>query len=335
MLAMYTILDGFDLGAGIATLFISKSEEDRQSILRSIGPYWDGNEVWILAAGGTLYFAFPKLYASSFSGFYLPLMMVLWLLMLRALGIEFRHLSKNEMWKSFWHTVFGCSSLLLAVFLGAALGNVVRGVPLNAEGYFFEPLWTTFTVVPDAGILDWFTVLMGVVALCTLAVHGGNYIAMKTEGELQQRARTFAGLVWWGMAATSVLALAAVTFVQPNTFWNYSAHVWGWIFPFGGLAGLVGVPVFLKRGKDKAAFVSSSLFIGSMLASTAFGLFPYVLPASTSLQYGLTVYNTIAPAYGLGVGIVWWCVGMALATGYFTYLYRSFKGKVNLDEHGY
>src|SRR3990172_2604530 len=172
MLIMYVILDGFDLGAGIIHLFAAKNENERRSVLKAIGPVWDGNEVWILASGGVLYFAFPKVYASSFSGFYLPLMMVLWLLMLRGIGIELRNHLQNSMWKSFWDVVFAIASSLLAIFFGAALGNVVRGVPLNEEGYFFEPLWTTFTIVPESGILDWFTVLLGLVAFFTLTVHG-------------------------------------------------------------------------------------------------------------------------------------------------------------------
>src|SRR4030095_17003368 len=140
MIAAYVVLDGFDLGAGIIYLIVGKTGDERRKVLRSIGPVWDGNEVWLLAAGGTLYFAYPKLYASSFSGFYLPLMMVLWLLMLRGVGLELRSHSENPLWQSFFEFIFSVSSLLLAIFFGAAIGNVVRGVPLNPEGYFFEPL---------------------------------------------------------------------------------------------------------------------------------------------------------------------------------------------------
>ena len=184
MVAVYVLLDGFDLGAGAVHLFIAKTDDERRTVLRAIGPVWDGNEVWLLAAGGTLYFAFPLLYASSFSGFYLPLMMVLWLLMLRAIGIEFRTHIEEPVWKGFFDAIFGVSSILLAIFFGAALGNVVRGVPLNADGYFFEPLWTNWRVGAQNGILDWYTVICGVVALVTLVVHGSLYLAIKTEGEL-------------------------------------------------------------------------------------------------------------------------------------------------------
>src|SRR6201993_1268601 len=146
MVAAYVVLDGFDLGAGVIYLTAARTANERRAILRAIGPVWDGNEVWLLAAGGTLYFAFPLLYASAFSGFYLPLMLVLWLLILRAVGIEFRAHVENPVWQSFFDFVFWISSTLLAIFFGAALGNVIRGVPLAPDGYFFEPLWTNFRV---------------------------------------------------------------------------------------------------------------------------------------------------------------------------------------------
>jgi len=175
MLAVYVVLDGFDIGAGIVYLLVGRTGRERRIVLRSIGPVWDGNEVWLLAAGGTLYFAFPLLYASSFSGFYLPLMMVLWLLMLRAIGIEFRTHLDDPVWQSFLDVTFSAASVLLAIFFGAALGNVVRGVPLGSDGYFFEPLFTNWRVGPAPGILDWYTVLTGVVALATLTMHGSTW----------------------------------------------------------------------------------------------------------------------------------------------------------------
>ena len=196
MVAAYVVLDGFDLGAGVIYLFAARTSQERQTIMRAIGPVWDGNEVWLLAAGGTLYFAFPLLYASSFSGFYLPLMMVLWLLMLRGIGIELRAHMDNPVWRGFFDFIFCGSSALLAIFFGAALGNVVRGVPLGPDEYFFEPLWTNFRVGSQNGILDWYTILTGVIALVTLTAHGSLYIAMKTEGDLNRRARAAALWAW-------------------------------------------------------------------------------------------------------------------------------------------
>src|SRR2546429_8450259 len=148
MLAGYVVLDGYDIGAGIVHLLVARSDLEREQILKSIGPFWDGNEVWLIAGGGTLYFAFPGLYASSFSGFYLPLMIVLWLLMLRGISIEVRAHMNNPVWRGFFDVIFSVSSGLLAIFFGAALGNVIRGVPLGADGYFFEALWTNFQLGP-------------------------------------------------------------------------------------------------------------------------------------------------------------------------------------------
>jgi cytochrome bd ubiquinol oxidase subunit II len=192
MIAVYVVLDGFDLGAGIVHLFVARTEARAAAGAGSIGPVWDGNEVWLLAGGGTLYFAFPALYASSFSGFYLPLMMVLWLLILRGIAIEFRNHIDSLVWQPFWDVVFGGASALLAIFFGAALGNVVRGVPLDRAGEFFLPLWTNFGIGREVGILDWYTALVAVAAFAALTVHGALWVALKTDGELEQRARKVA-----------------------------------------------------------------------------------------------------------------------------------------------
>ncbi|MBE0556146.1 MAG: cytochrome d ubiquinol oxidase subunit II [Proteobacteria bacterium] len=336
MVAMYVVLDGFDLGAGIIHLFVARNRAERRTILSAIGPVWDGNEVWLLAAGGTLFFAFPQLYASSFSGFYLPLIMVLWLLILRALGIEFQHQIHHPLWKTFWDGAFSAASILLAVFFGAALGNVVRGVPIDADRYFFEPLWTTFTVVPSAGILDWFTVLMGVVAYSTLLTHGANYISLKTEGDLQRRARRAASWGWYALVATSLLALIATSSIRPEIWDNYGTFVWGWIFPLIGLGGTIGMFVFNRRGDDLKSFLSSSAFIIGMLASTAFAAYPVLLKSSLDPAFSLTVANAKAQDYGLSVGFVWWILGLLLTAGYFIFVYRSFRGKVTVSgENGY
>ena len=331
MIAIYVVLDGFDLGAGIIHLMVARTNAERRTVLRSIGPVWDGNEVWLLAGGGTLYFAFPALYASSFSGFYLPLMMVLWLLILRAISIEFRNHIDSRVWQPLWDVVFSGASALLAVFFGAALGNVVRGVPLDTTGGFFLPLWTDFTPGRDAGILDWYTVTVGVAALLTLTVHGALWVAMKTEGPVEERARRVAARVWWGVAAATVLITLASFAIQPQLRLSFDAQPWGYIFPLLALVGLIGMR--LMRGAQ--AFLCSGLFIIGMLTSAAFGVFPYVLPSNADPTMGLTVYNAAAPAYGLKVGLAWFIPGMLLATGYFVYVYRHFAGKVRLEEEGY
>jgi len=336
MIAIYVLLDVFDLGAGAIHLFVAKTDDERRQVLASIGPVWDGNEVWLLAAGGTLYFAFPALYASGFSGFYLPLMMVLWLLILRGASIEFRNHIKSAVWDPLWDFLFCASSLLLAVFFGAALGNVVRGVPLDNSGYFFEPLWTNFRLGDETGILDWYTILVGVLALVALVMHGGLWVQMKTSGPVSSRAGKLAGQVGW-IAVALTAVVTAVTFrIQPQVMENFTTWPWGLIFPLLAVAGIAGVLFELRKRDERKAFLASCMYLTGMLTSVVFGLYPMVLPARNPV-YSLTVAGAKAGAYGLKVGLIWWVLGMILAAGYFTYVYRSFAGKVVVDKdsHGY
>jgi cytochrome d ubiquinol oxidase subunit II len=215
MMTAYVVLDGFDLGIGVLHLFVARTEEEREGLLRVIGPVWDGNEVWLLAGGGTLYFAFPLLYASGFSGFYLPLMIVLWLLIGRGIGIELRGHMESRVWRGMFNGSFGIASALLTVMFGAALGNVIRGVPLQRDGFFFLPLWTDWNVGPSPGILDWYTVIAGVVALVALALHGAHYAALKTSGEINLRARRAAARLFPALVLLTAISLAATLVIRP------------------------------------------------------------------------------------------------------------------------
>jgi cytochrome d ubiquinol oxidase subunit II len=328
MLACYVVFDGFDLGAGIVHLFVGRQDAERQAVIRSIGPVWDGNEVWLLAAGGTLYFAFPALYATSFSGFYLPLMMVLWLLILRGCSIELRSHVDSEAWRPFWDVVFSFSSALLAIFFGAALGNVVRGVPYDESGRFFEPLWTDFRPLGETGILDWYTILVGLAAFAALAMHGALWVALKTHDPIAARARRAARLAWVGTAVLTAAVTATTMRLQPQVLVNLERYPWGWAFPALSLAGLAGVWWCSLRRSDGRAFLSSAAFLVGMLGSAAFGIYPYVLPSVTGPERALTVTSAAAGEYGLRVGLVWWLIGMALVAAYFTFTYRRFAGRV-------
>ena len=335
MLAAYVVLDGFDLGAGVIYLLVARTGDERRKVLRAIGPVWDGNEVWLLAAGGTLYFAFPQLYASSFSGFYLPLMIVLWLLILRGIGIEFRIHIDNPVWQGFFDVVFFGASTLLTIFFGAALGNVIRGVPLGPDGYFFEPLWTNFRVGVDNGILDWYTVMAGVIGLITLTVHGALYVAVKTEGEMNARARRIAIFLWPVQVLLTVVSLIATRYIKPGIMDNYAKHSIGILVPVVVASSLAMIIWAIPKGKEKLAFIGSCLYVTGMLVGAAFALYPTVLPASTGSANDLTIYNSAAGHHGLVVGVVWWSLGMALALGYFVFIYSMFKGKVQLEGEGY
>ena len=328
MLIGYVVLDGFDLGAGTLHLLAARTENERRLVLQSIGPVWDGNEVWLLAAGGTLFYAFPLLYASSFSGFYLPLMMVLWLLVFRALGIEFRLHVENAIWRDFFDGMFSLASLLLVVLFGAALGNVMRGVPLGADHYFFLPLWTNFLPGPNPGALDWYTVLCAVVTVAAVSVHGALYVILKTEGGLNARMRRIASTGIPVLALLTFVSLAASIAVRPQLLDNYRADAVGWIIPALVAAGLIGMWRFTRTGKERNAFLSSCLYIVSMLAGAAFALYPVLLPSSGDPANNLNIHNAASGPLSLSIGLWWWGAGMLIALGYFVLVYTMFRGKV-------
>jgi cytochrome d ubiquinol oxidase subunit II len=332
MLAMYVLFDGFDLGAGAIHPFVATSESNKRLLYRAIGPVWDGNEVWLLAAGGTLFFTFPPVYASGFSGFYLPLTIVLWLLMLRGLALELRAHMPGTVWAGLWDGAFFLGSALLAVFFGAALGNVIRGVPLDAEGNFFEPLWTDFNPTSQTpGVLDWYTVLVGLLALAALVMHGSHFIAMKTEDEVNARCRRLARGALWATAGLTILATAATFAIRPSLLSSFATRPWGVIFPLLAIGGLAGVWWSHHKLQDGRSLMASGAYLAGMLTSAAFAVYPALLPA-VDPAYSLTVFNSAAPIYGLLVGLVWWVIGMGLAGMYFVLIYRLFRGKVRVGD---
>jgi cytochrome d ubiquinol oxidase subunit II len=336
MITAYVVLDGFDLGAGILHLIVGKTNGERELVLRSIGPVWDGNEVWLIAGGGTIYFAFPSLYASAFSGFYLPLMIVLWLLIARAIGIEFRARLPEPVWRNFFDGLFAISSALLAIFFGAALGNVMRGVPMGADHLFFEALWTNWRVGVHPGILDWYSVLTAVVALVALTVHGALYLTLKNSGPLAERARRIAVVASPVLAIVTIASLVATIVIRPELTRNFSDHPAWFVIPAIVAATLVGIPWATLRNAERSAFVASTLYLIAMLAGAAVGLYPDVLPASTAAGNSLTIHNASSSAHVLQVGLYWWLPGIAIAIGYFTFIYRMFRGKTETqEEHGY
>jgi cytochrome d ubiquinol oxidase subunit II len=304
-------------------------------MLRTIGPVWDGNEVWLMASGGTLYFAFPLLYASAFSGFYLALMIVLWLLIMRGCAIELRMQIPMGVWKSFFDGLFFFSSALLAIFFGAALANVIRGVPIQADGYFFLPLWTNWQIGVEPGILDWYTVMGGVMAFVALAVHGALYLAVKTEGDLQQRAREAGRKLWVVLLLLTIMSLPASVIARADMLNNYRNYPVLFIVPLMVLLSLLGIIYFIRKSADRNAFACSCAYLAIMLVGAAIGLYPRLLPATTGAANDITVENALSGPHTLHVGLIWWSFGMLLAVGYFIFVYRMFRGKVSLDGGGY
>jgi cytochrome d ubiquinol oxidase subunit II len=306
-------------------------------VLAAIGPVWDGNEVWLIAAGGVLFMAFPRAYSAAFSGFYMSLMIVLWLLILRGVAIEFRAHHSNPLWREFCDTVFSLASTLLAVVFGTSLGNLVRGVPLDKTGLLSMPLFTDFRTGREPGIFDWYTVLVGLFTLTVLAGHGALYLVWRTTGPVQARSQTCARRAWVAVIPLWLVVTLATLRVQAEVFTNLIARPWSVVFILLTFAGLGGVFHFMRQRRELAAFLSSTAFLVGHLAATMAGNYPFWLRSTIDASYGLTAANTASSRYGLQVGLAWWIVGITLAAGYYVYLFRSIRGKVELtpDGHGY
>ena len=335
MIVGYVVFDGFDLGVGVLHLFLVRNETERQATLRSIGPVWDGNEVWLIAGGGTLYFAFPLLYASAFSGFYLPLMIVLWLLVLRGISIELRNHIDVGVWRALLDGVFGLASTLLAIFYGAALANVLRGVPLKADGYFFLPLWTNWQPGISPGILDWYTVIGGLVALVALTLHGALWLTIKVSGQLERRARNLVTPLWLVLIALTAVSLVATVAVRPESLHNYNTYPISYIVPLGVVVSLFLLWYWNRKAQPVKAFLASSVYLFFMLAGACWSVYPSLLPATTGTQNDITLTRALSGQHTLSVGLAWWTFGMILAVGYMVFVYSRFKGKVDVAESGH
>jgi cytochrome d ubiquinol oxidase subunit II len=294
MVAIYVVLDGFDLGVGALHLVLARNEQEREQTTAAIGPVWNGNEV---------------------SGLYFGLIIVLWLLVGRGLALELRHQLDNPLWRSACDTVFSFSSAALALVFGVALGNVVRGVPLGADGYFGLPLFQ---------ILNWYALLIGVFGLVTLCAHGAHFLAWRATGELGSRARRAARQLWIAEAVLFVVLIVPTVTVRDEMLSNLIDHPWTLIFPLLAVGSLAGMFVMQRAGRWLAAFVASGLFIVGMLTTMAAGLYPNVLPAHDARPHSLTIDNAAAGDHTLQTAIVWWPVGMALAAVYFVLAYRFF-----------
>jgi cytochrome bd ubiquinol oxidase subunit II len=327
MLTVYVVLDGFDFGAGMAHLVAARSDDERRTVLAAIGPVWDGNEVWLITSGGVLVFAFPRAYAVAFSGFYLPLTIVLWLLVVRGLSIEFRAQWDNRLWRAFLDASFALSSTVLAFVLGVALGNVVRGVPLGADGDFMAPLFG------DGGALDPYTLLVGLFAVAALTAHGAAYLAWKCEGELQARSRRLLRRALLVVAVVLVVVTVGTGRTQPALFASFAQRAWAWPLPLAAVASLALVWRWSSAARDRAAFLASSAFLVALLGATAASLYPVILRSTIDARFDVTAAAAATGNHALAVGLIWWIPALALAVAYFAYLFRSFAGKVRASRH--
>jgi cytochrome d ubiquinol oxidase subunit II len=315
MIAAYAVLDGFDLGVGALYRILARTDAEREQATEAIGPIWNGNEVWLIAGGGTLFLAFPKAYAAAFSGLYFALILVLWLLVGRGLGIELRHQVDSPLWRTACDTVFWVSSALLALAFGVALGNVLRGVPIGADGYFHMALFD---------ILNWYALAIGAFALVVLCTHGATFLAAFTAGPLAERAGRLARRLWWAQVALAV-ALAYPSYsVREGMLTAFGDHPWRIVFPVLSAAALAAQFAWGRSGNWRRAFAASCAVVAGLLATAAASLYPHILPAREGRPFGLTVDNAASSDHALTVALYWWPVGIGLAVVYFTLSYRHF-----------
>jgi cytochrome d ubiquinol oxidase subunit II len=328
MMTAYVVLDGYDLGAGALHAYVARTDQERRQVLAAIGPYWDGNEVWLLATGGALFVAFPPVLASGLSGFYFAIFLVLWSLIVRGISIEFRSHLEHPLWRSAWDFLFCAASAVLPILFGAALGNLIRGLPIDRDGHFALALFTDFTARPPVGILDWYTILAGVFGLLAIAGHGATFLAWKTDGEVLARSRKAATWLYGGVAVLWPLLTVLTRYVNTDLFPSLRSRPLAWLSALVALGGLVTVGLALRRRRDLEAFLGSCGFLGGMLAATAASIFPVMLRSVGGAGESLTAYNASVQTTSLRIAFSWWIVGFPLAILYFVTLFRIHRGKV-------
>ncbi len=325
LLAGYAVLDGFDLGVGVLNLF-TRDEGERRLMMNTIGPVWDGNEVWLLTAGGALFAAFPAVYATAFSGFYLAFMLVLVALIFRAVAFEFRGKVDSARWRRWWDLAFGVGSLVPAMIYGVAVGNLLRGLETDAAG-------RVLTTLP--GLLNPFALLVGLTGLALFVLHGATWLAIKTDGPPAERARRQAAWAWIAVIALYAVATAASYFQSPFLFERWFVHPRTWILFAALLAACVAGPEALRAGRLHRAFAASAVAIVAVIALAAEGLYPRLVPVRPDLAASLTVYNASSTPYTLRVMLVIALVGMPFVVAYTAVIYRVFRGKTVITPESY
>jgi cytochrome bd ubiquinol oxidase subunit II len=314
LLVGYAVLDGFDLGAGMLQWF-TRDETEKKTVLKAIGPFWDGNEVWLLTGGGAIFAAFPHVYATVFSGFYLAMMLLLVGLIFRALSIEFRNQVEHEGWKRFWDRAFSLSSLLVALLLGVALGNIFIGIPLDNGMNYTGSFFTLLRPVP---------LLVGLTGVAMLCLQGAAYLRLKSEGDLYERSRDWVRRSWLAFIVLAVLTALVTALVDMTRIQALFGSFFGYLAVAVWLAGVVLLPAFLKKEQNFRVFLSSSALIGSMFLIVAAAIFPNMVPALPA-AHSLTIYNAASTPLTLTVMLVIALIGMPIVIAYTAYIHRIFR----------
>jgi cytochrome d ubiquinol oxidase subunit II len=326
IIAGYLILDGFDMGVGILHVPLARSDLERRTMLNSIGPVWDGNEVWLVIGGGVLFAVFPLVYASLFSGFYLAMMLVLMTLIFRAVAIEFRSKESGARWRRSWDLAFWAASAGLALLLGVAFGNIVRGVPLQENGDITVRL---------IDLLSPFALLFGVTTIAMFALHGALYLRMKLDGELLARLESWIPRLGIAFVVLITATVVGMLLEDQQVTHRFRQDIWPVVFPIGALVALVVGWRMLRAGRDFEAFVASGAMIGLLLISAAIGLYPNLLISSIDPAYNLTAQNAASADNTLTVALVVAIVGVPFILLYTAGVYYIFRGKTVVEKEGY
>jgi cytochrome bd ubiquinol oxidase subunit II len=325
LLAGYAILDGFDLGVGILHL-AARNEKERRLMINSIGPLWDGNEVWLVTFGGAMFAAFPSAYASIFSGFYVAFMVLLFALIFRAVSIEFRSKRDSQSWRLFWDYSFFGASILATFLFGVAVGNALVGIPINANGDFVGSFFDLIRPFP---------ILLGLLTVSFAAMHGAIYLYLKTEGELQKWVHRW---MWHGFGFTLIAYVLATIFALafiPNAVRNFNEHSWAWVIVVLTVLAFANIPRAIFMGRPFYAFLSSSVTIVALVFLFSLTLYPNLVVSSISPANSLNIYNASSSEKTLHIMAIIALIGMPFVLCYTAAIYWAFRGKVKITEHSY
>jgi cytochrome d ubiquinol oxidase subunit II len=325
LLTGYAILDGFDLGVGALHL-LTKSDSDRRILINSIGPVWDGNEVWLVTAGGALFAAFPDVYATVFSGFYTAFMLLLFVLIFRAVAIEFRSKHQSKSWRSAWDISFSISSIVIALLMGVALGNIITGIPVSPNKEFAGNFLS---------LLSPYTVLVGITSVSLFMMHGAIYLAMKTEGELQQKVRTWVNNTIIFFAICFVTTTMATLIYYPNMITHFKDYPVFFIVAIINMLAIANIPREIQHEKEFKAFLSSSASIALLMILFAIGIFPNLVLSNPNPENSLNIYNAASSQKTLTIMLIMAIIGIPFVLAYTIIIQKIFKGKVKLDETSY
>lgn len=325
LLAGYAILDGFDLGVGSLHLFV-KGDQNRRIMINSIGPVWDGNEVWLITAGGAMFAAFPHVYATVFSGFYTAFMLLLFVIIFRAVAIEFRSKRESKRWRSSWDVAFSVSSLLIALLMGVALGNIILGVPVGPD------MEAEITLI---GLLNPYSILVGITTVALFMMHGSIYAVMKTEGELNSLLRTWVNRTIIFFVICYVFTTGATLIYVDHMLQHFRDMPFIFIIALLNALAIANIPREMHHGREFMAFVSSCLSILALMTLFAIGIFPNVVISTIAPEFSLTIYNAASSQSTLQTMLYMAIIGMPFVLAYTISIYWIFRGKVKIDSMSY